>query len=80
MGLGRDLAKLLDPDAPHHEVLENFRDQLIIALLKKLADKNGNYDISVADVDATGDTVVSFAVRDSAPHDGKVFHFELRKQ
>ncbi|HZR02404.1 MAG TPA: hypothetical protein VFA81_04425 [Burkholderiales bacterium] len=73
MGQGRDMARAIDPGVPHHDVLENFRDQLMIVLLKRLA-VNGAVDIPVAEVDATGHDIVMFAVRDG------VFHFELKKK
>ena len=78
MGQGRDMARECDPDAPHHDVLENFRDQLIVAFLKRLGGASGTFDIPVAEVDATGDSIVSFAVLDGPV--GKVFHFEVRRK
>lgn len=78
MGQGRDMARACDPDAPHHDVLENFRDQLLVALLKRLATVSRVVQIPVSEVDATGDTIVNFAVREV---DGaQVFHFELRQK
>lgn len=78
MGEGRDMARLSDPEAPHHDVLENFRDQLLIALLKRAANNDRVVEISVAEVDATGDTVVLFSVQTGDT--GQVFHFEVRKK
>ncbi len=78
MGTGRDLARASDPGVPHHDVLENFRDQLIVAFLKRLADNEGVFEITVAEVDSTGDSIVSFAVRPSSA--GQVFHFKVSKK
>lgn len=59
-------------DGPvHAEVLDMFRDQLLIAFLVRLG---GNLSIPVAEVDKTGDYVLAFSVKDG------VFHFELRKK
>lgn len=70
MGLGRALA-----DAGiHGEVLEDFLDQILIALLKRLADTEGRVQIPLAEVDATGGSVVLFSVAD------RIFHFEVRKK
>lgn len=69
MGKGIDMAR---GDAPEHaEVLDNFKDQLLVALVVKAG---GKLTISVADVDATGGWVLAFAVRDGA------FHFEARRK
>lgn len=76
MGQGLDLARAADPGAPHHDLLENMRDQLIIALLKKLMDKDGNVAIPVEDVDNTGDSLVMFWVDQVT----RTFHFEVRKK
>lgn len=81
MGRGQDLAKeAAGPEAAlHHQVLEDFKDQLVVALLKRLADKaTGVFEIQVSEVDATGDSIVSFAVRPSPV--GQVFHFEVTKK
>ena len=58
----------------HADVLENFRDQLLIVMLRRLADKTGKVDLPVAEVDATGGFVVWFSVADG------LFHFEVRKK
>ena len=69
MGKGIDLARA---EAPlHAAVLDDFKDQLLIVLLKRLA-VQGKVSISVAEVDATGSTLVAFNVSDG------VFHFEVR--
>lgn len=73
MGAGIDAARAGAP--LHAAVLDDFKDQLIIALLRRLGPR---VDLPVAEVDATGGFVVTFAVR-GAP--GKqVFHFEVQKK
>lgn len=72
MGKGIDLAR---PDAPEHAaVMDDFKDQLIIALMVRLADKNGRFVIPVKEVDETGRYVLAFSVA------GGAFNFELRKK
>ena len=73
MGKGIDLARMAGAGITA-DVLDDFKDQLLVCLLKRCADSNGNVDIPVADVDATGDTVVGLAVID------RTFHFEVRKK
>lgn len=73
VGKGRDLAREADPGI-HADVLEDFRDQLLIATLRRLADAEGRVSIPVIEVDATGGFIVMFAVRDGA------FYFEVRKK
>lgn len=74
MGSGRKIAQQLDPSDAHAAMLDDFMDQLMIVLLKRLADKDGNVSIPVAEVDATGSSIVSFNVRDG------VFNFEVRNK
>lgn len=59
MGTGIDAARAAGADI-HADVMENFRDQLIIVLLKRLADKDGRLSIPVKEVDDTGRDLVSF--------------------
>jgi hypothetical protein len=67
MGQGIDLAR---PNAPMHAaVLDNFKDQLLIALVERLG---GKVTVPVADVDATGRYVMLMSVRDG--------HFEFELQ
>lgn len=69
MGKGIDAARA---DAPEHaEMLDNFKDQLLIAMVVKAG---GKLVIPVAEVDATGGWVLAFAVRDGA------FHFEAQRK
>jgi hypothetical protein len=71
MGTGIDLARLLAPE--HAALIENMKDQLLIVFLKRLG---GSADISVAEVDATGQDLFAF----SLDVDKRSFHFEIRKK
>ncbi len=68
MGKGRKLAREADLQSGGHgihaDLLEDFKDQLMIVFLKRLVDKDGNFSVSVAEVDATGSHMVSFSVND----------------
>lgn len=67
MGKGIDLAR---QDAPlHAQVLDDFKDQLLISFVRRLG---GNVSIPVSEVDETGRYLLAFSVVDG------VFHFELR--
>lgn len=69
MGQGIDLAR---PDAPEHAaVMDNFKDQLVIALVKRFGP---TVIIPVDEVDATGDSVLYMSVVD------RVFKLEVRKK
>lgn len=69
MGKGIDAIRL---DAPEHAaMLDDFKDQLLVVLIKRLG---GTVDIPVEEVDATGQDLVMFNVVD------RVFHFEARKK
>lgn len=69
MGKGIDLAR---PDAPlHAAVMDDFKDQLLIVLLKRLGKC---VSIPVQEMDDTGTDLLAFSVNDG------VFNFELRKK
>lgn len=69
MGKGIDAARA---DAPlHAAVLDDFKDQLLIVLIKRLG---GKVTLPVAEVDDTGGNLLAFSVVDGA------FHFEVRKK
>ena len=71
-GKGIDMAR---GDAPiHAAVLDDFKDQLLIAFLRMLVDKDGTFDIAVAEVDETGRYLLAFSVNNMA------FHFVLEKK
>ena len=68
MGKGIDLARA---DAPiHAAVLDDFKDQLLIALVAKLG---GDVTIPVADVDETGKSVMLMSI----DPDARTFHFKI---
>ncbi len=70
MGKGIDMAR---GNAPlHAAVLDDFKDQLLIILLKRLG---GQVSIPVAEVDDTGQDMLAFRIDEQ-----KVFHFVLRKK
>jgi hypothetical protein len=69
MGKGIDLAR---ENAPlHAAVLDDFKDQLLIVLLKRLG---GQVSIPITEVDNTGSNTVSFNIRDGA------FNFSVEKK
>jgi hypothetical protein len=78
MGKGRDMARVADLQSGgsglHADVLDDFRDQLMIVFLKRLVDKDGRFSVSVAEVDGTGGTLVSFSINDGA------FNFVVSKK
>ena len=69
MGQGIDLARLEAPE--HAAVLDNFKDQLLIVLVKRLG---GQIDLPVAEIDDTYQDLLAFSINDG------IFHFELRKK
>lgn len=70
MGKGIDLARA---DAPEHaEVMDDFKDQLMIVFLKRLG---GRVSIPVSEVDDTGEDMLAFRISED-----RVFHFEIRKK
>ena len=69
MGRGIDLAR---GEAPlHARVLDDFKDQLLIAFLRRMG---GNVEIPVSEVDETGGYLLAFSINEG------VFHFELRRK
>jgi hypothetical protein len=72
MGKGIDFAR---EGAPlHAAVLDDFKDQLLIVLLKRLAKLGDNLAFPVSEVDDTAQDLVAFSIVD------RVFKFELRKK
>ena len=70
MGKGIDAAREGAPE--HAAVLDDFKDDLLVALIRRMG---GSVRIPVAEVDDVGGLVLIMALRDG------VFHFELgRKQ
>ena len=69
MGEGIDLAR---DEAPEHtEILDNFKDQLLLAMVKRLGE---NVSIPFSELDETGQYVLAMAVT------GNAFHFKLSKK
>lgn len=77
MGKGRDIARTLDLETGgtgiHADVLDDFKDQLMIVLLNRLA-RNGKVSIPVSEVDGTGSYMVAFSINSG------VFNFEVTKK
>jgi len=72
VGKGIDLAR---GDAPEHaEILDDFKDQLIIVMLKRLEKLSGTVNIPMEEMDDTGNDMVAFSIIN------KVFKFEMRKK
>lgn len=72
MGKGIDMARAAGAGI-HADVLDDFKDQLLVVLLKRLA-KNGSVAIPVTEVDDTGRDLVSFSVNDG------IFNFVVSKK
>ena len=67
MGSGIEAARA---DAPlHAAALDDFKDQLLLVLIKRLG---GKISIPVAEVDATGASLLLMSVKDGE------FNFEIR--
>lgn len=56
---------------PHHQVIEMFKDRLLIVLVKRLG---GEVSLPVAEVDDTAKDNLSFKLVDN------VFHFTVTKK
>jgi hypothetical protein len=69
MGRGTDIAR---EHAPlHAQVIDDFKDQLLIAFLRRLG---GKVSIPVTEVDETGRYVLAFRIED------RTFHFTLSEK
>jgi hypothetical protein len=73
MGKGIDMARAAGAGI-HADVLDDFKDQLLVVFLKRLQALGHNLQFPVAEVDDTGRDIVSFRV------EGRTFHFELSKK
>ena len=62
MGSGTDAARVAGSGV-HAQVIDDFKDQLLIALLLRLGK---SVTVPIADVDATGGYVVSFTIENGA--------------
>lgn len=71
MGKGIDLAR---EDSPEHAaVLDDFKDQLLIVMLRRLG---GNVEIPIRECDETGGQLFMMKVDEEKG----MFHFELRSK
>jgi hypothetical protein len=76
MGRGTDLARLAG-NREHAQLIDDMKDQLLIVLLNRLG---GTVDVPVAELDATGGYLASFALK-GRPGPTATFHFVVsRKQ
>lgn len=74
MGQGIDMARAAGAGV-HADVMENFRDQLLIVVMKRLKEKYGDDLVfPVAETDDTAQDLLVFQILD-----GK-FHFHLEKK
>ncbi len=71
MGQGIDLAR--DGAPIHAQVLDDLKDQLLIAFVRRLG---GKVDMPVAEVDDTGRCVMLFSIDPAT----RVFTFELQEK
>ena len=71
MGKGIDMARGIAPE--HAGLLDDLKDQLLIVFLKRLG---GRVEISIAEVDDTGQDLFAFAL----DLDRRFFTFELRRK
>lgn len=71
--LGIDAARAAGAGV-HADMLETFKGQLLIALLRRLHRLGQPLVIPAAEVDATGGFVLAMSVKDGA------FHFELQRK
>ncbi|HEV7278418.1 MAG TPA: hypothetical protein VGN80_19225 [Devosiaceae bacterium] len=73
MGKGTDAARAAGA-AAHAAVLDDFKDQLLITLLKRLKARGDDLIIPAAEVDDTGSDLVSFRIA------GGAFHFTIARK
>lgn len=73
MAKGIDMARTAGAGI-HADVLENFKEQLLVVFLKRLKGKGDSLVFPVTEVDNTGGDLLSFKVENGT------FHFELSKK
>lgn len=73
MGKGIDMARAAGAGL-HADVLDDFKDQLLIVFLKRLKFHGDDLRFPVLEVDDTGRDLLSFRIVNG------VFHFELGKK
>lgn len=76
---GIDLARQAGSTA-HADLLEAFKEQLLIVFLKRVADDKGRFVIPVSEVDDTGQDLLSFSIVEDPFIGYKEFHFQLSKK
>lgn len=75
MGKGIDMARAIPGSELHADVLENFKEQLLIVFLKRLRNKYGDDLVfSVAETDDTEGYALAFSI------EGRAFRFVLSKK
>ena len=72
MGKGIDLARELG-NTEHADVLEHFKEQLLIVMLKRLG---GKLEVPLKEMDDTGGDMMALAL----DPDTKIFHFTIVKK
>lgn len=75
MGKGIDLARAAGAGI-HADVLDDFKDQLLVVFLKRLKALGQPLDFPLAEVDDTGRDIVSFRIDPAT----RAFHFEVSKK
>jgi len=75
MGKGIDLAREAGAGI-HAEVLDNFKDQLLIVFLKRLQALGHSLTFSLTEIDDTGQDLVNFRVDPITQQ----FQFQLQKK
>lgn len=73
MGKGIDAARQAGAGI-HADVLDDFKDQLLVVFLKRLQKAGQKLEFPVAEVDDTGQDLVSFHIVNG------VFHFVLSRK
>lgn len=74
MGKGIDAVRSTSPE--HTAMLDDFKDQLLIVLIKRLANAKGELPIPVAEVDDTGQDMLAFRI----DFETRTFHFQIEKK
>jgi hypothetical protein len=72
MGTGTNAARAAGAGL-HADVIDNFKDQFLVALLKRLGP---NVSIPIAEIDATGDSIVKMHVDQGK----QTFEFTVEKK
>jgi hypothetical protein len=75
MGKGIDMARGIPGSALHADVIDNFKEQMLLVFLKRLKNKYGDDLVfPVAETDDTGGDILSFSIEDRS------FRFVLSKK